>query len=85
MLDCITRDIPKSIKNIIDNMDCNEIASRLYDHAADRDNTDYENKNKDIEDIENALYQIKAIAQNPYNSDYYRTFVLALIYAYQEL
>lgn len=25
-------------------------------------------------DVTNALYQLQAIAQNPYNSDYYRVF-----------
>ena len=28
----------------------------------------------DRDDLENALYQLKAIAENKYNADYWRTF-----------
>ena len=37
-------------------------------------------KNKqDFEDIENALYHIKTIAENKYNFDYWRTFYNSLL------
>ena len=32
----------------------------------------------EIKDCTDALYQLKAIAQNEYNSDFYRTFYAAL-------
>lgn len=52
-----------------------EIAERLYELAEDMDYMDYEDEEKQVKaDIENALYYLKAIAQNKYNADYFRTF-----------
>lgn len=52
-----------------------EIIERLLELAKDMDFADYEeNEEQTKKDIENALYNLKAYAQNEYNSDYWRTF-----------
>ena len=52
-----------------------EIAINLYELAKDMDYMDYEDeKDQILSDIENTLYYLKAIAQNEYNADYFRTF-----------
>ena len=52
-----------------------EVANKLYELAKDMDYMDYEDeKEQEIADIENALYYLKALAQNEYNADYFRTF-----------
>ena len=61
-------------KNFIINsfMDSEDIACIICDAAG--------TKNKqDFEDIENALYYIKTIAENKYNSDFWRVFYNALL------
>lgn len=60
-------------------MDINEIANTIYNKTLDMDANDYtENKEHEIAQLEEALYQIKAIAENDYNQDYWRTFWNAL-------
>lgn len=60
-------------------MDINEIANILYNKNLDMDGLDYtENKEQEIAQLENALYQVKAYAENEYNQDYWRTFWNAL-------
>ena len=50
-----------------------EIAERLYELAEDMDYMDYEDtKEQDIAELENALYWLKAAAQNDMNKDYFR-------------
>lgn len=52
-----------------------EIANKLFELAKDMDFQDYEEEKKQIlSDLENALYYLKAIAENPYNNEYFRTF-----------
>ena len=52
-----------------------EIIERLLELAKDMDFADYEeNEEQTKKDIKNALYNLKAYAQNEYNSDYWRTF-----------
>ena len=52
-----------------------EITDRLYELSIDMDYMDYEDEKEQITaDIENTLYYLKAIAQNEYNADYFRTF-----------
>ena len=52
-----------------------EIANKLYELAKDMDYMDYEEEKEEIlRDLENALYYLKAICENPYNNDYFRTF-----------
>lgn len=53
----------------------NEIASRLYELAKDMDYMDYEDEKEQVlNDLENALYYLKAICENEYNDEYFRTF-----------
>ena len=50
-----------------------EIACKLYELAMDMDYMDYEDeKEKIIAKIEEAIYNIKTIAKNEYNKDYWR-------------
>jgi selenocysteine-specific translation elongation factor len=50
-----------------------EIAERLYELSEDMDYMDYEDtKEQDIAELENALYWLKAAAQNDMNKDYFR-------------
>ena len=51
-----------------------EIANKLYELAKDMDFWDYEEEKEEIlNDLENALYYLKAICENKKNSDYFRT------------
>lgn len=57
-----------------------EIAQNIYNKAIDMDFQDYEEeKEKEVKEIENALYYIKSCAQNEYNADYFRTFYNAIL------
>lgn len=52
-----------------------EIANKLYELSKDMDYIDYEEeKGQILNDLENAIYYIKSVAQNEYNADYFRTF-----------
>lgn len=52
-----------------------EISLKLYELQKDMDWMDYEEEKEQIlNDLENALYYLKAICENPYNYDYFRTF-----------
>lgn len=52
-----------------------EIAENLYELSKDMDYMDYEEEKESvINDLENALYHIKTIAQNEHNQEYFRTF-----------
>ena len=58
---------------------CEEIAARLYELCEDMDFMDYEDtKEQTINELTEALYQLKAMAQNEYNADYWRTLWNAL-------
>ena len=62
------------MSGILEDKSPQEIAERLYELAKDMDYMDYEDEEEQIKaDIENAIYDLKAIAQNEYNFDYYRT------------
>lgn len=51
-----------------------KIAEKLYELTKDMDFADYEEtKEKEIAELENAMYQLKAMAENEYNQDYWRT------------
>lgn len=50
--------------------DCEEIATVLGKLSSENDAVDA----KTLEDLTEAVYQLKMIADNEYNSDYYRTF-----------
>ena len=63
----------------IDICSTDEIAEKLYDLCCDMDKSDYtDTKAKEISELENAIYEIKAIAENPYNNDCWRTFYKCL-------
>ena len=47
--------------------DSKEVATVLCELASKKDT-------ETIKDVEEALYQLKAISENEYNADYYRTF-----------
>lgn len=47
-----------------------EIAEAIFKAASD---DDPEEHTKEIEEMTDALYRLKAIAENKYNSEYYRT------------
>lgn len=52
-----------------------EIASKLYELSTDMDYMDYEEeKEKIINEIENAIYYLKTVANNEHNAEYFRTF-----------
>lgn len=75
--------ITEKTKNYLEGLqgeDLQEIALNIYNASIDLDFEDYEEtKQKDVEDIENALYYLKAIVQNEYNNKYFTTFYNALI------
>ena len=50
--------------------DCEEIATVLCRLSSGNVTVDVET----MKDVEEAIYQLKSIASNEYNSDYYRTF-----------
>ena len=60
---------------ILNEKDPQEIADRLYELAKDIDFSDYEEQEEETKaGLINCIYDLKAIAQNKYNSDYYRIF-----------
>lgn len=60
---------------LLEEQSIEEIANKLYEMAKDMDYMDYEEeKEEEIIDIQNALYYLKSIAENPFNSRYFRTF-----------
>lgn len=71
---------------LLEDKSCEEIAQILYNYAENMDYLDYEEtilmKLLDREQTENelinALEQIKTIAKNEYNNNYWRTFWNAL-------
>lgn len=66
---------------LLEDKSCEEIAQTLYNYAEDMDYLDYEETREQTEnELINALEQIKTIAKNEYNSNYWRTFWNALQY-----
>ena len=65
-------------------IDIQAITENLYNSCCDMDFNDYtETAEKDKTQLENALYYIKACADNPYNNDYFRTLMYALAIAFK--
>lgn len=59
--------------------DTETTAKVLYQLSIDMDYSDYkETQAQDLKDIEECLYHLKAICQNEYNHDYFRTFARCL-------
>ena len=66
---------------LLEDKSCEEIAQILYNYAEDMDYLDYKETREQTEnELINALEQIKTIAKNEYNSNYWRTFWNALQY-----
>ena len=66
---------------LLEDKSCEEIAQTLCNYAEDMDYLDYEETREQTEnELINALEQIKTIAKNEYNSNYWRTFWNALQY-----
>lgn len=64
---------------ILKEKDVNELANEIYENIKDMDFMDYEDeKEETIAELENVLYDLKAIAQNEYNKDYWRILWNAL-------
>lgn len=56
-----------------------DIAQALYNLSCDMDFNDYEEQKEiELEELENALAHIYTIAQNQYNADYWRILWRAL-------
>lgn len=63
------------IMELLEEKSTQEIAENLYELSKDMDYMDYEEEKENIvNDLENALYYIKTIAQNEHNQEYFRTF-----------
>ena len=68
----------------VSDVDIQAITENLYDSCLDMDLNDYtETAEQDKTQLENALYYIKACAENPYNNDYFRTLMYALAVAFK--
>lgn len=66
---------------LLEDKSCEEIAQTLCNYAEDMDYLDYKETREQTEnELINALEQIKTIAKNEYNSNYWRTFWNALQY-----
>lgn len=56
-----------------------EIAEKIYELNSDMDLNDYKDiKEIEIQQLESAIYDIKTMAENKYNKDYWRTLYKAL-------
>ena len=67
------------------NMDSQMIAEKMHEAAKEKDFFNYDgDKEKEIKELEEAIYQLKATAENPYNSDYWRALVDTLIAIFQD-
>ena len=60
----------KDIKNMEKRYDCEDIATVLCELSSGDGTVNMET----MKEVEEALYQLQAIAENEYNADYYRTF-----------
>jgi len=67
-------------------IDCTTIAKNMYNDAFDMDmiGEDPEILEAWKKDLDEAIYQLKAMAENPYNNDYWRTLVETLNRIYSE-
>ena len=60
----------KDIKNMEKRYDCEDIATVLCELSSGDGTVNMET----MKEVEEALYQLQAVAENEYNADYYRTF-----------
>lgn len=69
----------KTQMELLEDKSCEEVAQTLYNYAEDMDYLDYEETREQTEnELINALEQIKTIAKNEHNANYWRTFWNAL-------
>lgn len=68
-------------KNIINNMDVQTVAENLYNAAAVYGLT--AEKDKMINELNDAINHIRAIAHNDMNDEYWRTLIIALATAFR--
>lgn len=63
------------MNEILNEKSVEEIVNKLYELSKDMDYMDYKEWEEQVKaDIENAIYYIKAIAENEYNPNYFITF-----------
>jgi len=68
-----------NLKNDLLYISTENIAEKIYNLACDMDFNDYqEQKQEEINQIEEALYTIKVYCENEHNRDYWRYLFLAL-------
>ena len=60
----------KDIKNMEKCYDCEDMATVLCELSSGDDTVNVET----LKEVEETLYQLRAVAENEYNADYYRTF-----------
>ena len=60
----------KDIKNMEKRYDCEDIATVLCELSSGDGTVNMAT----MKEVEEALYQLQAVAENEYNADYYRTF-----------
>ena len=60
----------KDIKNMEKCYDCEDMATVLCVLSSGDDTVNVET----LKEVEETLYQLRAVAENEYNADYYRTF-----------
>lgn len=59
---------------IIEDKSIQELACDLYESTKDIDHMDYKDtEEQTINELIDALYHLKTVAQNEYNQDYFRT------------
>lgn len=62
------------------NIDTFEMANKLYEMSEDIDYNDYEeNKQQELNELEEALFWLKTTAENEHNKDYFRTLFNCLV------
>lgn len=68
----------------VSDVDIQAITENLFDSCLDMDFNDYtDTAEHDKAQLEDALYYVKACAENPYNKDYFRTLMYALAVAFK--
>ena len=71
----------KTQMELLEDKSCEKIAQTLYNYAEDMNYLDYEETREQTEnELIKEIEQIKTIAKNEYNSNYWRTFWNALQY-----
>lgn len=68
----------------VSDVDIQAITENLFNSCLDMDFNDYtDTAEQDKAQLEDALYYVKACAENPYNHDYFRTLMYALAVSFK--